>query len=107
MVGSTHRSTSMMIHPQKHYIGLLIGTDSIGSGKQYPVSGIVVDWQGNIINDVSEVLIKSQVEMDIVGTMMISDIHHKDTSRIPLEKGNGCCERWSFYLSNPRGCLCT
>ena len=26
---STHRSTSMMIHPQKHYIGLLIGTDSV------------------------------------------------------------------------------
>ena len=61
---STHKTTSTIVHPQKHYIGLLIGATSIGAGKQYPMSGIVVDWEGNVIKDVSDVTIqKSQVEI--------------------------------------------
>ena len=61
---STHKTTSTIVHPQKHYIGLLIGAKRIGAGKQYPISGIVVDWEGNVIKDVSDVSIqKSQVEI--------------------------------------------
>ena len=43
---STQKTTTTTVHPHEQYIGLQIGTTRIDTNKNYPISGIVVDWEG-------------------------------------------------------------
>ena len=46
---STKRTSRMKVHPTETYLGLQIGVDldELRPNVEYPVSGIVVDWDGN------------------------------------------------------------
>ena len=46
---STKRTSTIKVHPTDTYLGLQIGidVDELRPNVEYPVSGIVVDWDGN------------------------------------------------------------
>lgn len=52
---TTVDSTSTTVHAAEHYVGLRTGATKLEAGKAFTVEGIVVDWDGNPIEDYDEV----------------------------------------------------
>ena len=71
-VVAAHTSrTHTKVHPSQSILGGASGTDQIENGVRYPVSGVVVDWSGKLINTLSKVELKiGQVDYSVSGTTM-------------------------------------
>ena len=51
---STQNTANAQLHPERFYIGLDTGTEEAKQGQPITVSGVVVDWTGKLVTDVSE-----------------------------------------------------
>ncbi len=52
---STQTTANAQLHPERYYIGLDTGTEQAKGGEPIQVKGVVVDWTGKLVTDVSEV----------------------------------------------------
>lgn len=55
---TTRGGTTVPVHPEEWYIGLQSGTDQVQAEEPFQVSGVVVDWQGETSDAVSEVSVE-------------------------------------------------
>jgi uncharacterized protein YfaS (alpha-2-macroglobulin family) len=55
---TTRASTMISVHPDSIYIGLDSGVEKVKAKESIPVSGVVVDWNGELSTEVSEVEIE-------------------------------------------------
>ncbi|MDF1561810.1 MAG: MG2 domain-containing protein [Deltaproteobacteria bacterium] len=54
---TTVGSARVMVHPEKFYIGLASKVSRVSQGKQLPVEGVVVDWEGKPYTDLEEITV--------------------------------------------------
>ena len=52
---TTVTHTTVQIHPERYYLGLLTSKTTARVGETIPVTGVVVDWQGKLVTAVKEV----------------------------------------------------
>ena len=52
---STQTTANAQLHPERYYIGLDTGTEEAKKGEPIQIKGVVVDWAGKLVTDVSEV----------------------------------------------------
>ena len=105
---STKRTSRLKVHPTETYLGLQIGidVDDLRPNVDYPVSGIVVDWQGNRIKTVAAVEVQLS-EIDYAYNWTYNEEsgrYEMSTKRfeLPLRKETVPVDRGLFSL-NIRG----
>ncbi|MCP3956726.1 MAG: hypothetical protein GY719_02620 [bacterium] len=57
---ATVNQTTVPVHPERFYLGLMSGTTKVEAGNDLVVDGVAVDWQGKLVDDVE------QVELELI-----------------------------------------
>lgn len=52
---TTNATATAPVHPAEHYVGIQTGTEKIEGGEPFTVTGVVVDWDGNLVKGVDSV----------------------------------------------------
>ena len=52
---TTQNQTTWTVHPERYYIGLKSNVSKVEEKKPFEVTSVVVDWNGNLVSEVSEV----------------------------------------------------
>ncbi|MFT4977090.1 MAG: hypothetical protein ACI8S6_002995, partial [Myxococcota bacterium] len=52
---STVETATAPLHPETYYLGLRANVETLGAGEQATIDGLVVDWDGSVIDRVSEI----------------------------------------------------
>ena len=56
---STQNTARSKLHPERFYIGLDTGTEEARKGNPITIKGVVVDWTGEPVTDISEITLTS------------------------------------------------
>jgi len=80
---STQNTATATLHPARHHIGLDSGEEQVSAGQSFTVSGVVVDWTGELVGDVEEVEVELFRLVEEYGLMWDAASHR---------------ERWRRYL---------
>lgn len=52
---TTQTQARAWVHPSRHYVGLMTGTEKLKAGEAAKIDGVVVDWSGKAVDAVDEV----------------------------------------------------
>lgn len=80
---SSQITTSARLHPERHHVGLDSGEQEVSAGKSFTVSGVVVDWTGELTAGVAQVDVELFRLVEEYGLMWDASTH---------------TERWRRYL---------